>query len=88
VCDVCKSSYAPVVFLRCEDGQVSVPLLQAKSRIAPLKKITIPRLEPLACCFCACLLAFVKKGMDLGDAKEHFCTNTSTALHWIRKEEH
>jgi hypothetical protein len=63
-------------------------LLQAKSRVAPLKETTIPRLGLLTCCIGACLLAFVKRGIALEDAKEYFWTDSSTALHWIKKEEH
>jgi hypothetical protein len=80
-CDACKTSCAAVIFLRSEyEGQVSVHLLQAKSRVAPLKQITIPRLELLACCTEARLSAFVKRGIDLEDV-EYFWTDSSTVLH-------
>jgi hypothetical protein len=86
ICDACKLSCAAVVFLLCEnEGQVSVQLLHAKSRVAPPKEIIIPRLELLACCIGACLLAFVKRDITLEDAKEYFWTDSSTALHWIKK---
>jgi hypothetical protein len=87
-CDACKSSYAAVIFLRSEcEGQVLVHLLQAKSRVAPLKQITVPRLELLACCTGAHLSVFVKRGIDVEDVKEYFWTYSSTVLHWIQKEE-
>jgi hypothetical protein len=73
--DACKSSSATVIFLQCEDeGQVSVQLLQAQSRVAPLKKNTTPSLLHWNT-----LLAFVK---------EYFWTDSSTVLHWVRKEGH
>ncbi|GFX32598.1 integrase catalytic domain-containing protein [Trichonephila clavipes] len=45
-CDASSSSYACVVYLRTEgkDG-VNIQLLQAKSRVAPLRKTTVYRLE-------------------------------------------
>ncbi|XP_071043387.1 uncharacterized protein [Parasteatoda tepidariorum] len=50
-CNSSGLSYAAVVYLRCKtDENISVQLLMAKSRGAPLKKISIPRLELLACC--------------------------------------
>ncbi|GIY60978.1 reverse transcriptase [Caerostris extrusa] len=49
-CDASKSAYATVIFLRSESsGQVYVKFVAAKSRISPLNKVTIPRLELLAC---------------------------------------
>ena len=45
--DASKAAYAGVVYVRAiyQDATVSVRLMLAKSRIAPLKEITIPRLE-------------------------------------------
>lgn len=50
-CDACQKSYAACIFLRLEfQNHVTCQLVQARSRVAPLKKVTIPRLELLACC--------------------------------------
>ncbi|CAG7725842.1 unnamed protein product, partial [Allacma fusca] len=46
--DASKLAYAAVVFLRAVGNEgVSIQLLQAKSRVAPVKSVTIPRLELL-----------------------------------------
>ncbi|GFT67844.1 integrase catalytic domain-containing protein [Trichonephila clavipes] len=48
--DASKLSYATAIFLRSEsESQVSVQLVLAKSRIAPLKAMSIPKLELMAC---------------------------------------
>jgi Pao retrotransposon peptidase len=49
--DASDDAYAAVVYLRTVDinGQVMAQLLMEKSRWAPLRKPTIPRLELLAC---------------------------------------
>uniref|UniRef100_A0A1Y1L353 Reverse transcriptase/retrotransposon-derived protein RNase H-like domain-containing protein n=1 Tax=Photinus pyralis TaxID=7054 RepID=A0A1Y1L353_PHOPY len=47
--DASKSIYAACIFLRSEyQGAVEVQLIQAKNRIAPTDRITIPRMELLA----------------------------------------
>ncbi|GFT01315.1 bel12-ag transposon polyprotein [Nephila pilipes] len=45
--DASKTTYAACIFLRSESsrGSVTVQLLQARSRIAPMKTITFPHLE-------------------------------------------
>ncbi|GBM50957.1 hypothetical protein AVEN_114610-1 [Araneus ventricosus] len=49
--DACKEAYATCVFLRSETSQgVKDVLVIAKSRVTPLKQVTIPRLELMACC--------------------------------------
>ncbi|GFV56472.1 uncharacterized protein TNCV_61221 [Trichonephila clavipes] len=49
-CDANKKAYAACVFLRIEyEENVFVKLIQAKARVAPLKDISVPRLELLAC---------------------------------------
>ena len=45
--DASESAYAGVVYLRMleADGTVHVSLVIAKTKVAPLKRLTIPRLE-------------------------------------------
>ncbi|UYV63687.1 hypothetical protein LAZ67_2005306 [Cordylochernes scorpioides] len=48
--DLRMCAYAAAAFLRCPENKgLSVQLLMAKSRLDPLKKTTIPRMELLAC---------------------------------------
>lgn len=68
-CDASKSAYAAAVFISVEmdglslDG-VSVQLLSAKTRVAPLKSITIPRLELLAAVVSVHLTAAVIEALN------------------------
>jgi hypothetical protein len=51
-CDANADSSAAAVFLRAESTEgVTVQLMQAKCRVAPLNKLIIPRLELLAATF-------------------------------------
>ncbi|GFY22140.1 integrase catalytic domain-containing protein [Trichonephila clavipes] len=49
--DACKEVYATCIFFRSNTSQgVKVALVRAKARVAPLKQVTIPRLELMVCC--------------------------------------
>ncbi|XP_055950873.1 uncharacterized protein LOC129984959 [Argiope bruennichi] len=86
--DASQGSYASVVFLRSQKSdEVKVTLLQAKARVAPLKKINIPRLELLACLIGARLAPFIKKNLKIVISKEYYWTDSSTALFWIKNVE-
>jgi hypothetical protein len=87
-CDASKYAYAAVVFLRVEEGdEVSVQLLQAKTRVAPLKSTTIPRLELLGCTIAARLTASVKKALGYEDVQTTYWSDSTTALAWIKKND-
>lgn len=87
-CDASQNAYATAVFLRCEDkGKISVQLLGAKSRLAPKKTISIPRLELLACVLGARLSSFILKALDTSSIPVIYWTDSSTALAWIRRND-
>ncbi|GFX89294.1 integrase catalytic domain-containing protein [Trichonephila clavipes] len=85
-CDASKKAYAACVFLRVEyEGNVFVKLIQAKTRVAPLKDISIPRLELLACVWGTRLAASVKNDLNLPDVRIYYLTDSMTALAWIQR---
>lgn len=64
-CDARKSVYRAVIFIRAEsDGSVSTNLLCSKSRVAPIKPQTLPRLE-----LCGALLLSELVSSVLSDLK-------------------
>ncbi|UYV61856.1 hypothetical protein LAZ67_1006861 [Cordylochernes scorpioides] len=65
-----------------KDGVVHVSLLVAKTRVAPLKSITIPRLELLACLLSARLTTSIVRALAR-PIKTIFWSDSSTALSWI-----
>ena len=86
--DASQDAYAACTFLRTEyNNMVSVQLLQAKARVAPLKKATIPRLELLGCLIAARLGDSVKKALALENIPTYYWSDSTTALAWIRRND-
>ncbi|GFS34677.1 DUF1758 domain-containing protein [Trichonephila inaurata madagascariensis] len=80
-CDASKKAYAACVFLRVEyEENVFVKLIQAKAWVAPLKDISIPRLELLSCTLETRLAASVKNDLNLPDVRIYYLTDSMTAL--------
>lgn len=87
-CDASKTAYATCIYLRSEsNNSTSCQLIQARSKIAPLKAITIPRLELLACSIGTRLVQRVIEDLQLGSIPIFFWTDSSTALCWIKGSE-
>ncbi|GFS72408.1 integrase catalytic domain-containing protein [Trichonephila clavipes] len=61
--DSSEKAYGAALYLRCinTSGQISVRFLCSKSKVAPLKSITIPRLE---LCATVLLSKFLKRTLD------------------------
>ncbi|XP_021959868.1 uncharacterized protein LOC110855787 [Folsomia candida] len=84
-CDASQDAYAAVVFLRSEVGdQVEISLLQAKARVAPLKKPTIPRLELMAALIGVRLCESVKSALNYENIPTTYWSDSTTVLAWIR----
>ncbi|GFY15434.1 integrase catalytic domain-containing protein [Trichonephila clavipes] len=84
--DASKGSYAGCVFARSiVDSRVSVILVRAKSRVAPLKLLSIPRLELMACCVGARLVNSILKALNMPDLKVTLWSDSTTALWWIKE---
>ncbi|GFV20657.1 integrase catalytic domain-containing protein [Trichonephila clavipes] len=84
--DASKGSYAGCVFARSiVDSRVSVIRVRAKSRVAPLKLLSIPRLEVMACCVGARLVNSILKALNMLDLKVTLWSDSTTALWWIKE---
>ena len=85
-CDASNRAYAGVVYIRSlyDDVGADVRLVASKTRVAPLKRQTIPRLELLG----ALILARLVNRLDLieGNVKAVYWTDSTTALCWIKNE--
>ncbi|XP_075159013.1 uncharacterized protein LOC142232177 [Haematobia irritans] len=86
-CDASTTAYAAVVYSRVEsvDG-IFVTILQAKSKVSPIKTVTIPRLELCAATLLVKLVEKVKRSLrDMSIGRIFFWSDSSAVLSWIRK---
>ncbi|UYV67896.1 hypothetical protein LAZ67_5002443 [Cordylochernes scorpioides] len=87
-CDASAIAYATVIFMRIENASVIVVrFVEARNRLATIKRITIPRLELLACLIGARLLVHVLENLEESSEKFQCWTDSSPALYWIQHQE-
>ncbi|GBM14635.1 hypothetical protein AVEN_84131-1, partial [Araneus ventricosus] len=87
-CDASQKAYATCIFLRVKQGdKIVVTLVHARRRVAPVKTVTIPRLELLACLIGARLLSSVLNDLKLYDFNIYCWTDSTTALCWIQRDQ-
>lgn len=85
-CDASQRAYAAVVYLRTETGDASLSrLLCSKTRVAPVKKVTIPRLELLSALLLARLISTVQRALEQEISVDNITcySDSKVALFWI-----
>ena len=84
--DASEKAYGACVYLvtKSDDGIQKVSLVLSKARVAPVKRVTLPRLELLGALLASQLVEFVRKALEL-DKECCFCwTDSMVVLNWIR----
>jgi len=83
-CDASDKAYASVVYLRTvySDGHIQTVLIASKTRVAPFKKQSIPRLELLGMLIVSRLVATIADSLP-EQVQSFFWTDSTAALHWI-----
>ncbi|XP_037825845.1 uncharacterized protein LOC119613850, partial [Lucilia sericata] len=85
--DASIDAYAAVVFLRIEyEGSVKCSLVASKTRVAPLKPISIPKLELMAAVIGLRLANFVVNEMSIKVHSKFFWSDSKDVLYWIRSD--
>ena len=80
-CDASSSAYAAIIYLRWPTaGGFDVVLCCAKSRVAPVKMESIPRLEMLSCLILARLVDTVVRALPFDISGNVFFSDSSCAL--------
>ena len=85
--DASESAYGGVIYLRTlyQDTTIVINLVMAKSRVAPVKCQTIPRLELCGACITAQLLLQVADYLHISMDSVFGWTDSTIVLGWIKK---
>ncbi|GFU83016.1 integrase catalytic domain-containing protein [Trichonephila clavipes] len=85
--DSSEKAYGAALFLRCinTSGEISVRLLCSKSKVAPLKSITIPRLELCGAVLLSKLLKRTLDAFKVNISQIYLWTDSNIVLAWIKK---
>lgn len=85
--DASESAYGAVIYLRLVQPKgAKCMLIAAKSRVAPVKTVTIPRLELCAAVLLSKLLQCVKQSCRWKEYKAILWSDSAIVLHWMRKD--
>ena len=84
--DASELAYAAVEYLRALsiDGHVSTILVMSKSRIGPVKRVTLPRLELMAAVITTRLCTYARNVLDCSIDRIYCWTDNLSTLHWVR----
>ena len=83
--DASEEAYAGVVYLRLEntEGRVHTTLVVSKTKVSPIKRLSIPRLELCGAHVLANLLYHVKKALNVPTSSVFAWTDSSIVLSWL-----
>ncbi len=90
--DASEKAYATVAYLRfvetsvvATEGPIQCGLLAAKSRVAPLKKLSLPRLELLGILLSVRMALQIAKELGIEKSSVTFWSDNTTSVQWLRK---
>lgn len=68
------------------EGEVHANLITSRSKVAPTKKVPIPKLELSAAVLAAKLAKFVRRALRFNNIPTFFWTDSTIACQWIQKD--
>ncbi|UYV62413.1 hypothetical protein LAZ67_2000471, partial [Cordylochernes scorpioides] len=87
-CDASSVAYSAVCYLRTVslDGQVHISMLAAKTRVAPCKSLTLPRLELCAALLLSQLYRSVVDSLRIDIGRAYLWSDSQISLSWIKSD--
>lgn len=84
-CDASIKAYCAVVYYRVqkENGEIKTGIIASRTKVAPVKTISLPRLELCGAVLLAKLLTQVRKAMRLPDKEVYAWTDSTVVLAWL-----
>ena len=83
--DASEAAYAAVVYTRVTDSNdnVHISLVMAKTKVAPIKRLTIPRLELCGALVLARLLRHMRTILDVPLERVYAWTDSTIVISWL-----
>ena len=84
--DASEKAYGCAAYIRAiyPSGEITVNLLCAKGRVAPISLVTIPRLELMSAHLAAKIDVVLRQQLTINIASSHFWSDSTVTLHYIR----
>ncbi|XP_065370843.1 uncharacterized protein LOC135962859 [Calliphora vicina] len=86
--DASEKAYAAVIYARIEtpDGEIFTHLLTSKTKVAPIKSISLPRLELCGAVLAVDLLKSLLYEIDIPLCQIYCWTDSTIVLAWLKKD--
>ncbi|KAI2647089.1 Gag-Pro-Pol polyprotein [Labeo rohita] len=85
--DASEVAYGSVAYLRAEQhGKIHTAFVMARSRVAPKRQLSMPRLELCAALSSAQLAQFLRQELTIAIETVTLWTDSTTVLNWIQSE--
>lgn len=84
-CDASNKAYCAVIYCRVvtSNDEIKTSIVASRTRVAPIRPVSIPRLELLGALLLAQLLSFVRESMRISNEKVYAWTDSSIVLSWL-----
>lgn len=85
-CDGSQIAYGAATYIRTTGEKTKVSLMMAKTRVAPVKQLSTPRIELCAAELGAELMNVLADKIGIGMQACYLWTDSSIVLQWLKKE--